>query len=175
MEGITNNSGIRDNQSFLLPYWLKIPGYFFLTGGLILGFFRFNMGWEPRFLDLRVFAVYSVYFDTKFLQLIDNNIIEELSGILFIAGLFFIAFTSDKQETADSLKLRTRALYLACYAEAIFLLLSLIFTFGMAYVYMMILNIAMPFALYVLIYRIMLAKRRLSAGRQKLLNSADRL
>lgn len=153
--------------SILLPYWLKIPGVVLFLTGLVLGYIRFKAGIEPPFLDVKVFAIFSSYFENKYFQLIDNNIIEELAGICLILGLFLMAFGAEKSENNHTRYLRVKALYLSFYILVFFLICSLLFTYGMAFVYMMILSLALPFLSYILIFRLLLIRHRIAGTEEK--------
>jgi len=146
--------------SFLLPKGLKPLG-FILTGiGIILAIIRYFFGVKPEFLKRNVFAVYSQYLGSKFMQVIKNQLLEEMAGVLLIIGLFLIAFTREKDEDEKTNEFRLRAFFIAAYATVIFVLISLLFTYGMAFMYMILANMALWLIVYIISFRLMLAGHR---------------
>lgn len=65
-------------------------GYFFSVLGFLLAFFRFYLGYKPEFLELDVFAFYSIYIETKSFEFITNNFFDEIVGILILIGQYLI-------------------------------------------------------------------------------------
>ena len=151
--------------SYLLPGWLRYPGILFVLIGAVLAYIRFSLGIKPDILEMQTFAVYSSYFDSKFFQIIGNNMSEEIIGILLVSGLGFLAFARDKSESDITMKLRVRALFISIYAEICFLILSLAFFYGLAFVYMLILDICFPLIIYIVVFRILLLKHKLIKDR----------
>jgi len=147
-------------MSFLLPGWFRYPGIVFILAGSVLAYIRFSMGIKPDFLEMQTFAVYSSYFDSKFFQLIGNNMSEEIIGVLVVSGLGFLAFARDKNESVITIHLRVRALFISMYAELCFLILSFVFFYGLAFVYMLILDVCFPLVIFILVYRISLLRRK---------------
>jgi len=133
--------------------------------GAVLAYIRFSMGIKPDFLEMQTFAVYSSYFDSKFFQLIGNNMSEEITGILIVTGLGFLAFARDKNESDITMKLRIRALFISVYAEICFLIISLMFFYGLAFVYMLVLDICFPLVIFIIVYRILLLRHNFVKNR----------
>ena len=131
-------------SSILLPGNFRFAGIVFLLAGIFLGVVRFYFGIKPDILNMRPFAFYSSYIESKYIQFIGNNMSEEIVGLLILCGLFFIAFSRDKVETEVKTFYRIKALYLTVYAQLVFLILSFLFTFGFAFVYMLMANMVFP-------------------------------
>jgi hypothetical protein len=142
-------------KSMLLPGTFRFAGILFFVAGVFLGIIRFYFGIKPEVFDLKPFAFYSSYVENKYMQFVGNNMSEEVVGLLILLGLFMIAFARDKKETEIKDHLRVKALYLTIYIQTIFLVVSFLFTFGFAFVYMLIINIAFPFIVFIITFRIM--------------------
>lgn len=141
--------------SYLLPRSFRFLGYIFTVAGTILGIMRFYFGLKPDMLDQKVFAVYSVYLKTKTLKIETNQLIEEIVGLLLILGLFMIAFAREKNENPHVNSIRLKAFFISFYVNTIFLIAFIIFTFGLAFIYMTILNLILPLSIYIITFRIL--------------------
>jgi len=139
----------------LLPGTFRFAGILFFVSGVFLGIIRFYFGIKPGVFDMKPFAFYSYYVENKYMQFVGNNMSEEVVGLLILIGLFMIAFSRDKNESEVKDNFRVKALFLTLYIQTGFLVVSFLFTFGFAFVYMLILNIAFPFIVYIITFRIM--------------------
>jgi len=146
------------NVSYLMPRNFRFVGIFFFITGAILGIARFIYGFKPDFLDFKLFAVYSEYLESKFLQIISNNMCEEFSALFLITGLFLIAFSKEKSEEQVLNTLRLKAFFVASYLNLLFLIAAIFFTFGFAFVYMLMANMIVFLAAYISAFRIMYLK-----------------
>lgn len=140
----------------LLPSRLKTVGIILIVLGIIFAIARFKFGYKPDFLTIKTFAVYSLLLKTKYMQIIDNNMAEELIGIFLLLGFFILAFSRDKNETEKSIALRVKTLFISTYITAAFLFASILFTYGFAFIYVLVLNLVLPLIIYILLFRISL-------------------
>lgn len=145
---------------FLLPVNLRFVGFFFVFCGLILGIARFYYGIKPDLLDLKTFAFYSSYLESRYMEIVRNNMAEELTGILLTLGLFFIAFSREKEELEEFDQLRLKSFFLAAYLNLLFLLLALLFTFGLGFVYMLMVNVIFGLVSYILVFRFLVFRNQ---------------
>lgn len=150
--------------SFLLPRWFRYPGIFFIILGSILGYVRFYLEIKPDFLEMQTFAIHSHYFESKFLQLIGNNMSEEITGILIVTGLSFFAFARVKFESEITMRFRIKALFISFYAEICFIILSLVFFYGLSFVYMLMVDICFPLIIYILVFWVFSIKHSKSSN-----------
>jgi hypothetical protein len=137
---------------FLLPYPFRLTGFFIFIAGVVFSLMRFTFGIKPGFLEIKVFAIYCKYFDTKYFSFIRNNISEEICSILLLTGLFFITFAKEKKENDAIMDIRLRSFFLAVYANSILLFLSFIFIYGFGFLAIMVINLFSMFILFNLIY-----------------------
>jgi len=141
--------------SYLLPKGFRFVGVIFTSVGTILGIMRFYFGVKPDLLDQKVFAVYSVYLKTRTMKIESNQLIEEIVGLLVILGLFMIAFAREKNESPQISSIRLKAFFISFYINVVFLITSIIFTFGLAFIYMTILNLVLPLSIYIIAFQIL--------------------
>jgi uncharacterized membrane protein YfcA len=146
--------------TFLMPRNFRFVGIFFIVLGLILGISRFYFGNKPDMLDMKMFAFSSSFLDTRYMEFVRNNLSEELTGFFLIAGLFLLAFSREKEENEQKNKLRLKAFYITAYLNFLFLLVSLFFTFGFAFIYMLIANMGISLLLYLVVFRTLLIQNR---------------
>lgn len=135
-------------------------GFLFFTGGLILGIARFRYSFKPDLLDMKMFAFSSSYLETKYMEIVKNNMSEEFTGFFIVAGLFLIAFSREKVENELKNRLRLKAFFIAAYLDLLFLLVSLFFTFGFAFVFMLMANMIFSLLAYIIAFRYLLIKNR---------------
>ena len=135
-------------------------GFLFFTGGLILGIARFRYSFKPDLLDMKMFAFSSSYLETKYMEIVKNNMSEEFTGFFIVAGLFLIAFSREKVENELKNRLRLKAFFIAAYLDLLFLLASLFFTFGFAFVFMLMANMVFSLLAYIIAFRYLLIKNR---------------
>ncbi len=152
--------------AILLPRGLRTPGYFFLTAGLLMLTARFYYGLKPEILSIKMFAVYSVYLEEKYMTVITNQFGEEIGELLLLTGLVAIAFTREREETELLSALRLRAFFLSTYINVVLTILAIIFTFGLGFVFVMILSPIMWLATYVVVFRSLVYKTR-SSGKEQ--------
>jgi len=137
----------------LLPNKLRLYGWIVLLFGIILGFIRFYFGIKLELLNIKVFAVYSQYFETNYFKVIENHVSEELTALLLLVGLFLISFTKEKNENDFVSALRDKSLILTFYINISFVALSFLFVYGFAFINILVINVFSPFIIYVTIFK----------------------
>ncbi|MCX7610528.1 MAG: hypothetical protein N2043_02940 [Ignavibacterium sp.] len=118
---------------------LRITGYVSVLIGITLFFIRFYFGIKPEFLYLKVFAIYSSYLEEKYFELITNNILDEIIGILLSLGSYLVIITNDLFE--DLKNEFSKSFLIAITLNTIMIIISFLFFYGLAFVYMMIVNL----------------------------------
>ena len=149
--------------SLLLPDFFRFPGYILVVAGSVFGMMRFWFDIKPKFLTMRVYAVYSEYLGEKYMHFIRDNMSEELVGVLLVLGIWLVALSRDRNETDEKTVARNRAFYISAYVQMIFLLFSLLFTFGIAFIYMLMIYMILPPAVYYITFRILAGNNRRGA------------
>ncbi len=137
---------------FSIPHKLIYVGYFFSILGFVLAFFRFYLGYKPEFLELNVFAFYSIYIETKSFEFITNNFFDEIIGISIIIGQYLIILVYCNDSLLSKKDILIKSFFYSLTANIIFLMISLIFVFGLAFVYILILNIISFNTVFIILY-----------------------
>jgi hypothetical protein len=135
-------------------------GIIFFIGGVVAGISRFYFGVKPKILNMKAFAFYSYYIDEKYLEIIKNNYGEEITGFLLITGLFLFAFSREKNEKDEYCFLRMKALAASFYLNFAFLLAALLFTYGFAFIYMLMFNMGFGLLAYITVFQVLLFRHR---------------
>ena len=146
-------------KNLLLPYYFKIFGIVLLLAGIAMAIFYI---WFDFRFTIPVFAVYSVFFETKIFEVFRTNFADELTLLVLICGLGLIVFSKQKNEWAGLDFIRFKALSLAVIANTVFLLLSVIFVYGSGFMGMLVINVISLFVFYLIIF--LLIKRKKSSG-----------
>lgn len=133
----------------------------------VLGFFlavaRYKFNYQPDFLNVKLFAFYSFYIESKSFTIISNQLVEEIAQIVLVSGLFIIAFTREKEETEEIDVFRLKAFVLTAYVNLVYLLLATLFFFGFGFVATLIIFSVSWLAVYILVFRYLLFRSRARA------------
>lgn len=133
----------------LLPYKLKIYGWISVFAATALTFFYFYYGVK---ISMPVFAVYSSYLETKFFSFFTTNFTEELILLLFIVGFSLIVFSKEKKESGFLRLVRIKALTNMIKTVVIWWLFTVLFIFGNGFMVVLILNLVLPFIIYIFFF-----------------------
>ena len=145
-------------MKLFLPNKLRIYGWVILLFGIILGVSRFYFGVKPEFLNIKVFAVYSKYFETNYFKVIENHVSEELTALLILVGLFIISFTKEKIENDSVSAIRYKSLIFTFYINTVLIALSFLFVYGFGFINILVINVFSPFIIYIILFRYFLNK-----------------
>ena len=151
-------------RSLLLPHSFRLPGMILLAAGSVFGIIRFWFDVKPKFLHMKVYAVYSEYLGEKYFHFIRDNMSEELVGVLMVIGIWMVALSRERFESEDTAAARNRAFVISAYLQIVFLLFSLLLTFGIAFLYMSMFYLILPPVLYYIIFRILCSGNRLPSA-----------
>lgn len=143
-----------------MPANFRYVGILFFILGFIFGVARFKYGFKPEILDMKMFAFQSSYLQTKYLEFIGNNLGEELTSILLLTGLFLIAFSRERDESEEFNGFRLKAFFVSTYANFLFLIAAIFFTFGFSFVYMLMVNMGFGLMVYIVAFQRTLFKSR---------------
>ena len=128
--------------SYLFPNRYKKIGLFILIPSIIVGLIVVINDLEPELLDFNVPAVFidDIFGDKKLIGITNNNILNEIFGVLLIISLILVAFSKEKQEDELIAKIRLESLVWATYVNYAVLLVAMIFVYGMSFLWVMIFN-----------------------------------
>lgn len=145
---------------FLFPHWCRIAGFFLFLSGITASFLIYIMDFKPEFLDIKVFAVFSYYFDKKYFSVVSNNAGEELVILLILIGLFLLSFSKLRNESDVSVLLRLKALLVSVYINTFILILSVVFIYGLGFIAFTIVNCFSLLLINIIVFRILLLKQK---------------
>jgi hypothetical protein len=128
--------------NYLFPYQIKKIGWILFIPGIILGFFFLIDQSEPNFLNVTVFSIarQAIFDDNVFFTLTQDNILDEIIGLLLIIGAILIAFSKEKFEDEFISKIRLESLVWAIYLNYAVLILAIIFIYDMTFFWVIVLN-----------------------------------
>lgn len=129
----------------LLPYKYKVPGMILALAGVLLAalYYIFNFRFE-----LPVFAVFSSFMKTNYFTTFKTNFTDETIMLLLLLGLSLWVFSKEKLESQSLWVLRVKALKRAVLTDIGILLFSVLFIYGSGFVAIVLLNMFLPFVLY---------------------------
>jgi glycerol uptake facilitator-like aquaporin len=144
--------------SLQLPRKYRVPGIVLTVFGAALLIARFAYGFKPAWLDTNTFAVYSVYIEAKYFEIIGNQMIEEIGGVSLFSGMLMIALAKEKTEGPETDRLRLRAFVFSFYLSFGYLLFSLLLLYGFGYVIAMLLFPVFLLASYIIVFLLLMKK-----------------
>jgi len=144
-------------NNLLLSFRWKVVGILVTTLGVILLITYF---WFDFRFKIPVFAVYSVFLETKTLEVFRTNFADELIMLLLITGLGLIIFSKEKKEVEGIDQFRLNAFAKALMANIVLLLFSVLFIFGSAFMAILVVNILSFFVFYLFFFYTGLVSRR---------------
>jgi len=128
--------------NYLFPNkYKKIGGLIFIPFAII-GLITFISDYEPAIFDFKVPAIFinDLFGDEKFLGMVNNNILNEICGVVMIISLLLIAFSKEKSEDEYISKIRLESLVWAVYVNYAILLFSFLFIFDFSFLWVMTFN-----------------------------------
>ncbi|NCF43159.1 MAG: hypothetical protein GWP32_09840 [Bacteroidetes bacterium] len=128
--------------NYLFPNCFKIYGWIILIPSLIVGALSLVFEIEPTALEFKMPALFVDEFmgQNKLAGTVNNNILNEIVGVLIILSSIFVAFSKEKEEDEYMLKIRPEPLVWAVYVNYGILLISLLFIYDFSFSYVMIFN-----------------------------------
>ena len=130
--------------NFLFPNKYKKIGWLILIPSAIIGLSTLIDEYEPSFLGFKVSAIFvdelfSV--NKKTFRMVTNNILNEILGVLIIISTFLVAFSKEKSEDEYISKIRFESLAWAVYFNYAILILTFLFIYDFAFLWVMVFNI----------------------------------
>jgi len=127
---------------YLFPNYFKTIGMILFIPSVILGLIYLINQPEPDFLNIRVFAILYTDFliDPSFFAITDTNAFDEIVGLVLMISLIFIAFSKEPFEDEFISRIRLESLVRATYFNYVILFLTIIFVYGHAFYWIMVIN-----------------------------------
>ncbi len=152
------------NSINLFPTRFKKIGWMIFVPASILGIFSLFSGYEPAALVLNVpsFFIDELFKTSKFFGFVENNIFNELIGILIIVGGLFVAFSRETDEDEFISKLRLDSLVWATYVNYGVLVISFLLVHDIAFYYVMLFNMFTILLFFIMRFNVRLHQFRKS-------------
>ena len=140
---------------YLFPNKYKSIGWVVLIPSLILGLIITMFNIEPAFLDWRVPTIFMDEFmgEKKLLAMTENNVLNELVGVLIIVSGLLVAFSKEKIEDELISKIRLESLTMSLFISYGLVILSTFLIYNLSYMYVLVFNLFIILILFNLIFR----------------------
>jgi len=151
--------------NYLFPNKYKKIGWLILIPSAIIGLITLILEFEPNSLDFNVPAVFIDEFfgDKYFIGIVNNNVLNEILGVLIIISSLFVAFSKEKSEDEYISKIRLESLVWAVYLNYAILLISFLFIFDLSFLWVMIFNMFTILLFFIIRFNWQISKLRKSA------------
>jgi hypothetical protein len=128
--------------NYLFPNHFKKIGWFLFIPGILLGILFLIVQTDINFLNVKVLSVAKQPFfgETVFFSIYENNILDEITGLLLIVGALLIAFSKEKNEDEFISKIRLESLIRAIYVNYSILIITIIFIYDLIFFWVLVLN-----------------------------------
>lgn len=118
-------------KMFLLPYKMRFVAVALLISAAVCAYL-YLWGGRPEFFNIKIFALVSVYLETRYFVIAQTNILDELAAILLLAGIVAFSFSKLKTEKPEYHLFRIKALVYSVFIASAFWILSFLLIYGMA-------------------------------------------
>ncbi len=155
--------------NYLLPNQFKKIGWLIFIPVLILGLLWVIFEFEPAAFDIKTVALFTGKFmdDIQFMAITENNIADEIIGVLIIISGIFIAFSKEKEEDEFISKIRLESLVWATYVNYAILILALILVYNMSFFWVMVFNMFTVLIFFIIRYNWALYKLKKALDYEK--------
>jgi len=128
--------------NYLFPHRFKRIGLMILIPFILLGLYVVNYDVEPEIFDFNVPAIFvdEIFGEKVVFGMTENNILNEIVGVVLILSFLMVAFSKELQEDELIAKIRLESLVWATYVNYAVLLFSMLFIYGMSFLWVMIFN-----------------------------------
>ena len=128
--------------NYLFPNKYKKIGWLIFIPSAIIGLITLILDFEPNSLDFNVPAIFieELLGDKHFFGIVNNNILNEILGVLILLSSLLVAFSKEESEDEYISKIRLESLVWAVYFNYAILLISSLFIFDFAFLWVMIFN-----------------------------------
>jgi len=148
------------NTRYLLPNYLKFPGWIILGIGVIFGiwFFAFDEVMDIKIWMPALHNSFPMDGNSGLFRLVYNSIIDEIAVTLIIIGSIFVAFSKEKTEDEYIMKIRLESLVWALIANSVIMLFCMLTLYGMSFTIATEFNLVTVLILFVIKFQIALRK-----------------
>ncbi len=122
--------------NFLFPHKFKKIGWIIFIPSVVTGALYLFFEVTPDFLIAKALFIG----DNDLFSMTNNNLIDEISGILIIISSLMIAFSKEKTEDEYIAKIRLESLVWATYVNYAILIIGIALVYGTNFLFMLIFN-----------------------------------
>ena len=128
--------------NYLFPNKYKKIGWLIFIPSAIIGLATLIFEFEPNSLDFNMPAIFinKLFGDKHFIGIVNNNVLNEILGVLIILSSLLVAFSKEESEDEYISKIRLESLVWAVYFNYAILLISFVLIFDLAFLWVMIFN-----------------------------------
>lgn len=152
--------------NYLLSSKFKRIGLIILIPSLILGLYTLFTDWEPVFFDANALGIFieDLSGNNRFIGMVENNILNEILGILVILGGIMVAFSKEKDEDELIAKIRLESLVWAMYLNYGILLLAFLLLYDFSFYWAMVFNMYTMLFFFIIRFNIKIWRLRKSVS-----------
>ena len=153
-------------MKYLFPDRYKKIGWLIFVPTLLISIYAVVTDWEPGWLDTDVLAIFvdPILGEDKLIDIIHNNILNELLGVLLILSSLLVAFSKEKDEDEMISKIRLESLVWATYFNYAILILALILVYDVSFYWVMLFNMFTILFFFIVRFNWAIAKFRKSVS-----------
>jgi amino acid transporter len=133
----------------MLSFKWKIAGYALLLMGAVMAILFFLTDFRFEF---PIFAIFSSYMETRFFTFFSTNFADELIMMVLLCGFAFVSFSKEKKESDHLKTARMNAIRKTAIVNTVFLIFSILFVYGSGFIAVLIVNMFMPFIIYLILF-----------------------
>jgi hypothetical protein len=129
--------------NYLFPHQFKRIGWFLFIPGVLLGILFLITKSDISILNFKVLSIAEerIFGETVFFSITENNILDEITGLLLIIGALLIAFSKEKSEDEFISKIRLESLVWATYINYAILIVTIIFIYDLIFFWVLVFNL----------------------------------
>jgi len=151
--------------NYLFPNKYKKIGWLILIPSAIIGLLTLILEFEPNSLDFNVPAIFidELFGEKHFIGIVNNNVLNEILGVLIIFSSLLVAFSKEKSEDEYISKIRLESLVWAVYLNYAILLISFLFIFDLSFLWVMLFNMFTILLFFIIRFNWQISKLEISA------------
>lgn len=157
-------------MNYLFPYKFKKVGWLVLIPSAILGLIILFSEYSPDFFNFHVPAIIIddfLFAEKKLFGMIENNILDEILGVLVIISSILVAFSKEKIEDEFISKIRLESLVWAVYVNYGVLLLCMLFLYDFSFLWVMIFNMFTVLIFFIVRFNWQISKLKKSTNHEE--------
>ncbi|HET54141.1 MAG TPA: hypothetical protein ENN33_02870 [Ignavibacteria bacterium] len=114
---------------------------------------RFYFEEKPTLFDIKAFAIYSTYLETKYFSIIENHFTEELGGLLLFIGLAFVTLSKERIEKPEYNTLRLKSFIITFFFTYAFIIATVLFVYGIAFIKIILMSLVLQSLVYIIVFK----------------------